>query len=192
MAALSSLASVITNPTPTMSDLAYDRRTILLHWLSAALVAGLWILGQCIDFFPAGTARINARSVHILVGALLAVVLLARIVWRARGGAKLPPADAGPAGKAAVGVHHLLYLLLVAAVVVGLGTEWIRGDNLFNLFTIPAYDPANKPLRHDAVELHGLIANVLLVVAGLHAAAAVWHHRVLKDGVLRRMWPGLR
>ena len=31
----------------------------------------------------------------------------------------------------------------------------------------------------------------VLILAGLHAAAALFHHHVLKDGVLRRMWPRL-
>jgi cytochrome b561 len=92
----------------------------------------------------------------------------------------------------AVGIHHLLYLLLCTIVVVGLACVWIRGDNLFNVFTVPAFDPGNRELAHSAVELHGWIANTLLVLAGLHGAAALWHHRVLKDGVLRRMWPTAR
>lgn len=175
-----------------MSELAYDRRTIVLHWLSAALVAGLWIVGQCIDLFPKGTPRITVRSLHITAGVVLAVVLVMRVLWRARGGVKLPPADTGTAGKLAVGVHHLLYLLLVSVVLAGLAALWIRGDNLYNLFTVPAFPTDNKALRETAVDLHGLMANVLLAVAGLHAAAAVWHHRWLKDGVLRRMWPSLR
>jgi cytochrome b561 len=174
------------------TDLAYDRRTILLHWLSAALVLGLWTVGQCIDFFPKGDPRVIVRSLHITAGAMLACVLAWRIVWRAQGGRRLPPADAGAKGRLAIGVHHLLYLLLVAVVVAGLAAVWIRGDNLFNLFKVPAFPTTNEDLREEAVDLHGLIANVLLVVAGLHAAAAVWHHRVLHDGVLRRMWPTLR
>ena len=44
-----------------MTD-TYDRRTIVYHWASAALVLGLWIAGQCIDFFPKGTPRITVRS----------------------------------------------------------------------------------------------------------------------------------
>lgn len=167
--------------------LRYDRRTIALHWLTAALVAGLWTLGQCIDFFPKGTPRIGARSLHIVFGLLLALTLAARIGWRLRGGAVLPRADAGLPGTAAVAVHRLLYVLLVAIVVVGVAAVWIRGDNIFNLFTIPAFDPGNKALRHDVVELHELLANVLLTLAGLHAAAALWHHYVRRDGVLRRM-----
>ena len=89
-------------------------------------------------------------------------------------------------------MHHLLYLLLAGAVLAGLAAVWIRGDTLFNLFTVPAFDPGNKALREQAGELHELLANSLLVLAALHGAAAVWHHLHLKDGVLRRMWPGLK
>jgi cytochrome b561 len=44
-------------------------------------------------------------------------------------------------------------------------------------------------LAEEAVELHGTFANGLLILAGLHAAAALYHHFLRKDGVLRRMWP---
>ena len=49
---------------------AYDRRTIRMHWISAALVIALWCLGQTIDWFPRGTPRSLARSVHIALKAL--------------------------------------------------------------------------------------------------------------------------
>lgn len=173
-----------------MAD-TYDSRTVLLHWLSAALVLALWVLGQVVDFFPKGTPRITVRSLHITLGVVLAVLLVARIAWRRLGGTALAPADAGTLGKLAIGVHHLLYVLMLASVVAGLAFAWIRGDTVFNWFTIPEFDPGNKTLRHDAGEVHEFFANTLLIVAGLHAAAAIWHHRVLKDNVLRRMWPGL-
>jgi cytochrome b561 len=139
-------------PSRFSTHTSYDTRTIALHWLSAALVLGLWIVGQTIDFFPSGTARIMARSMHIALGAILGVLLVLRLAWRRNGGVKFA-ADPGLQGRAAVGVHHLLYLLLVAIVVIGLACVWIRGDNLFNLVKVPAFDPANKALRHDAVEL---------------------------------------
>ncbi len=169
----------------------YDSRTVFLHWLSAALVLGLWIVGQCIDFFPKGAPRVTVRSLHITLGVLLLVAVALRLVWRRSGGVKLAPADPGVAGKLAVGVHHLLYALLIALLALGLASVWFRGDNIFNLFTVPAFDPGNKALAHNTVELHGLLANILLAMAGLHAAAALWHHWSLKDGVLARMWPGL-
>ncbi|MBI3728668.1 MAG: cytochrome b [Burkholderiales bacterium] len=169
--------------------LGYDRRTILFHWLSAFLVTGLWVVGQTIDFFPKGTPRMTVRSLHISFGILLGVVLILRLIWRRTSGTRLPAADPGMLGKLAVGIHHLLYLLMVAIVIIGVAAVWIRGDNLFNLYTVPAFDPANKELRHNVVELHGLLANILLALAAFHAAAALWHGLVKKDGVLRRMLP---
>ena len=64
----------------------YDGVSILLHWITAALVVTLWTLGQSIDFFAKGAPRIDARSTHFLLGATLAVVLIIRMAWRASAG----------------------------------------------------------------------------------------------------------
>ncbi len=173
-------------PMPTAMPQHYDRRTVLYHWLSALLVLGLWVVGQTIDWFPRGSPRITVRSLHITFGVVLAVLLALRLAWRRRGGAKLA-AVPGLAGRIAPLYHKGLYLLLVAVVVLGAACVWIRGDNIFYLFTVPSIAPHNKALRHDAVELHGLLANILLFAAGAHALAALWHQFVLKDGLLARM-----
>lgn len=175
-----------TNPALPALD-RYDGRTIALHWATAALVAALWTLGETIDWFPKGSLRVGARGVHIVLGATLAAVLLARVQWRLTGGLRLPPASHGLPQRLASAVHVLLYVLLAAVVLLGLANAWVRGDTLFGWFTIPAFDPGNKPLRETVEELHGLAANTLLVVAGGHALAALVHHVGLKDGVLARM-----
>jgi len=167
----------------------YDRRTIALHWLTAALVIGLWLLGQAIDWFPKGSPRSIARSTHIALGVALAWVLVRRIWWRLGGGLHLPPAGSGALDTLATLVHKLLYVLLVGTVVLGLANAWVRGDTLFMLVKIPAFDPGNTALRGTVEELHSWAANIVLIVAGLHAAAALLHHFVLKDDILRRMLP---
>ncbi|CAN5879672.1 cytochrome b [soil metagenome] len=174
----------------SLNALHYDRRTIALHWLTAALVIGLWSLGQTIDWFAKGDPRVIARSVHITCGVLLAFVLATRLVWRLSGGKRLPAAGAGWLDKVASLTHVLLYLLLITTVALGLANAWIRGDNLFGLLQIPAFDPGNKELRETVEDWHGLAANTLLAVAFFHACAGLFHHLVLKDGVLRRMLPG--
>ena len=73
-------------------------------------------------------------------------------------------------------------------VAVGLFLVWVRGDSFFGLFTVPAFDPGNKALRHNIEELHGTIA-IILILAGLHAAASLIHHYLWHDNVLRRMLP---
>lgn len=167
----------------------YDGVSILLHWLTAVLVIILWTLGQTIDFFSKGVPRIDARSVHIVLGAALGVVLLVRVLWRATAGRKLPRADSSGLGVVARIAHYGLYLLVAATVALGVLNAWQRGDVLFNVFTIPKLVPGDLVLRRILAELHGDFADALVIVAGLHAAAALAHHYLLRDPVLRRMLP---
>jgi cytochrome b561 len=173
-----------------MSDsMRYDQRSILLHWLTAGLVVLMWGLAQIIDFFPK-PLPVYPRSAHILLGLALVCVALVRVIWRRTGGRKLPPADTGLQGKAATAVHYGLYLLLAGTLALGLGLEAVRADNILNLFQLPSIAPGDRALRDLIGDWHGTAANALLILAGLHAAAALFHHYVVKDGVLRRMLPG--
>jgi cytochrome b561 len=168
---------------------SYDHRTIALHWLTAILVISLWLLGQTIDWFPKGNPRAIARSTHIALGVGLALVLIRRIWWRLADGVHLPQAGASALNAIATMTHRLLYLLLIVTVLLGIANVWVRGDTLFMLLKIPAFDPGNTALRESVEELHSWAANILLIVAGLHAAAGLLHHFVFKDDIMRRMLP---
>lgn len=173
-----------------MSDsFRYPTTTILLHWLTAFLVASSWFVSQIIDLWPRG-ARMPVRSVHILLGLVLAVVILARIALRLAGRAGSPPHDPGLLNRLARAAHLLLYVLVIAEIVFGLANSWVRGESFFGLVTIAPFDPANRTLRQLVGDLHEITANAILIVAGGHAAAALLHHYVLRDNILRRMLPG--
>lgn len=176
--------------TNKIAPLHYDRLTLALHWLTAFLVAEQWIGAQLLDEFAEGAPRIAARSVHISLGLFLGLVILVRIAWRATRGRKLPPADRGFLQLIANATHRLLYALLIAIVPVGIFLVAVRGDNIFGLFSVPAFGGGDKVLRHNVVELHEWLANAILILAGLHAAAALVHHYLWRDDVLRRMMPG--
>jgi cytochrome b561 len=173
-------------------EVSYDRRTIQLHWATAVLVGLLWGIAQVIDLFPKGAPRIAVRSVHIVLGVLLGVVLLTRIVWRSRSGRSLPPANDGIVGYVARTAHFALYAGLVSVVLLGISNAWARGDSLFGLFGIPKLYPGNPHLKPTIENLHATFANALVILAGAHALAAIVHHFILRDGVLRRMLPGSR
>jgi cytochrome b561 len=168
----------------------YDRATMAFHWATVLLVLGNWLGAQTIDWFPRGPLRVDARSVHITVGVLLTLLLVGRVVWRATQGRRLPLADRGPLNILAKGTHWLLYGLLFAMVGLGLGLTWSRGDSIFNLFALPALDPANKALPHQLEGLHNTVGYAILALAGIHAAAALVHRFLWHDGVLARMLPG--
>ena len=168
----------------------YDRKSIALHWATAFLVLWQWGQAHVIDLVTTGgtPGRRAMISLHVLGGVLLLAVLLVRLYWRHTGGQRLPQ-PAGALGLAAKAGHIAIYALLAAVLVAGLWFEWVRGDNLFGVFQIPAYDPGNRALRASAKGLHETLANAMLIVAGLHTLAALAHHYVLRDGILARMLP---
>lgn len=168
-------------------DLKYDATTIALHWATAALVVGLWAIGQTADWMPRSPIRTDYWSIHVVLGFALGIALAWRIIWRAAAGRRLPAADDGILRLLADGTHYALYGLLLIVVTLGVVNAIVRGYNLFGIVALPQIgDKAlSKPITH----WHGLTANILLGVALLHAVAALTHHFLLRDGVLRRMLP---
>ena len=148
-----------------------------------------WLGAQTIDWFPRGPLRVDARSVHITFGVLLAALLVGRIIWRLTGGRRLPLADKGVLNVVAKATHWGLYALLAGMVLAGMFLTWSRRDSIFNLFSIPAYDAADKALPDQVQEIHAAIGWLILGLAGLHASAALVHRYLWHDGVLSRMLP---
>ena len=169
-------------------ELRYDTPTIVLHWLTAGLVVALWIIGETVDF-PSGAWRVDYRSVHIVLGFVLAFILIARVDWRIRRGLTMPPDRHRLRAAAAKAMHWVLYLLLFATVAVGMTYEFARGDSLFNLFQMPSFAHGNRALIHWIGGYHALAANTVLILAGLHAVVALSHHYIMRDDVLARMAP---
>lgn len=167
----------------------YDNFSILLHWATAALIILLWVIAQVIDDFARGTPRMMVRSVHIALGLTLAVVIAARLAWRASPRRRAPLAEAGLLGTAARIMHYGLYVLVIATIALGIINVWTRGDTIVGLFTVPKLSPGNAGLKETVEEVHEWFGNAVLIVAALHAAAGLFHRFVLKDEVLQRMLP---
>ena len=177
---------------PRLDAQSYDGRTMLFHWLTVLLVAGQWLGAHAIDWFPKGALRIDARSTHIVFGSLLALVILARLIWRLGPARRLPPADKGALQLLAKVVHGLLYALVITTVALGATLAVLRGDSLFGLFNLPSVAGVSRDTKEQMQNLHGLSANLILVVAAVHAGAALIHQYLWKDGLLGRMIPPLR
>jgi cytochrome b561 len=168
----------------------YDGLEIAFHWATALLVVTLYTLAQIWSFFPKAT-QAELQSVHVSLGVLLAAVLVCRIAWRAGPGRGVLPATSGLIEIASKLAHYMLYVLLVAVVGFGLCMRWAAHGaiSFFGLFAIPSPFSLNHALSHSLFAMHSWAATILIVVAGLHASAALFHHFVLRDRVLRRMLP---
>ena len=171
--------------------LTYDRTTVVVHWLTVLMIAVLWGLAQIIDVWPSGSiGRIVVRSIHMSVGIALLALFIYRLIWRHTGGRKLPAAETGVMHLLASFAHLALYGVLAVILVSGVANAWVRGDNVFGLFSIPSFAPGDRAMRRLVGGIHEVSVNLILFTAALHAAAALFHHYVKRDGVLRRMLPG--
>jgi cytochrome b561 len=121
-------------------------------------------------------------------------IIAVRVLWRFIDSP--PPPVETPLGawldRAGRFAHLSLYALLVAVPIVGIATQFARGHALplFGLGEIASPWAADRAFAHSVKEVHEVLANVLLAIAGVHAAAALAHHWIFRDRTLRRMLPG--
>jgi cytochrome b561 len=167
----------------------YDNVAITLHWLTALLVVVQFVLAVTWDYFSHDT-RENLQSVHVSLGVLLTVVVVARILWRL--GHHRSPIVSGWVKTASTAVHYLLYVLLVVQAGLGWAWRWAQGHavSFFGLFAIPGpYGEIARPTRHLLAQFHEKVGWAIVIIAFGHALAALYHHYRLHDRVLGRMLP---
>jgi cytochrome b561 len=151
----------------------YSTLQVTLHWLIVLLIGINYFISdamaRAIDVrLEGGAVTATAPWIHVYTGIGVLVLVLLRLGVRAFRGTPEHP-DTAPAWTAQLAnlSHWLLYGLLIVVPVLGL-LAWFGG-------VAPAGD------------WHVIAMNALLILAGLHAVAALAHHYLLKDDVLRRM-----
>jgi cytochrome b561 len=175
---------------------AYDAIAMALQWVVVALVLGAWLTGQFGDELPRGAARETGLFVHMSLGLAVIAFVIARLFWRL---SDPPPApEQSPLGSwgewASKAVHYLIYVALIAVPIAGIVLQFARGHALpiFGLFEIASPWPADRAFAHDVKEVHEVLANAMMALIGMHAAAALAHHYIFRDRTLLRMLPVTR
>jgi len=162
-----------------------------LHWITVLLVLIVWALGTFEDTLPKGGPRSIGLAVHIAAGLAILGVLALRLLWRAIDPPPLPePSGLGPWGdRASRLAHYTLYGLLLVVPTIGIALQFARGAPLplFGLAEIASPWTADRAFARSIKEVHEILANALVILAALHAAAALVHHWVLHDRTLVRM-----
>jgi len=165
-----------------------------LHWLIVILIIVQVVLASIADDLPLGMKKLAMLARHKSVGITILGLALIRLLWRWTNPTPPLPDTLRPYERAlARFTHAALYFLLFAMPFSGWMMSSARGFPVswfgFRSMQLPDLVPKNQALYHVLVTTHGTLAVVLLVVVALHMAAALKHHFVLKDDVLRRMLP---
>ena len=178
-------------PKPAMSGTTrHDELTIVLHWLTALLVVVQFLLAEFWGYFPRPVHGLMIVT-HMSFGLILTAVLALRLVWRIWPGHSFFDDGTSLLDTAAHWTHRLLYILLAAVVALGFLTRWTDNKPL-SFFGLPIPSPFGTFSRgtgHFVDNIHDYVAWTIIILAGVHAVAALLHHYVLKDNVLRRMLP---
>lgn len=170
----------------------YGIVSIALHWIVFALVLFLFVSGKAMEdlspFTDAGRAQ---RILHASVGMLAIVFVVGRLAWRWWQG-PLAGKDAGPRSLAFLSafVQWALLAVLLALIVTGPLLIWADGRpiQVFDWFALASPLPRIEWLHEALEEVHGIAANALVPLVGLHVLGALKHLVVDRDGVFRRIF----
>lgn len=164
----------------------------LFHWLIVIFIIAQFTLATLFDDLPAGAKKLTLLSRHKSIGITILLLALLRLLWRQANPTPELPGTLKPYERSLAKVTHvLLYVLLFAVPLTGWTMSSARGFPVswFGLWQLPDLVPKNKALYAALVTTHGVLAWSLGVVAIVHLLAALKHHFMLKDDVLRRMLP---
>jgi cytochrome b561 len=165
------------------------------HWLIAVLILVQFVIGSVAEEMKLTPAKLDLFVWHKSVGVTVLVLALLRLVWRL---ANPPPAmPAGTPGwerKLAAIAHWALYGLIFTVPLSG---WWVSDASrvpfkAFFFLPMPDFISTDRALQEAAAEVHEALTITLLFVVIAHIAAALRHHLLLHDDVLRRMLTGRR
>jgi cytochrome b561 len=178
--------------TPIGSRPRYGDLSQLIHWVTAVLVLVAFVYG------PGGSelrvyshARDFDRQLHETLGLTVFALVVLRVVWR-RFDARPPAAAVSRWMRlAATATQAAIYALLFAVPLTAIAGAWLEGHALTLLGGVEIQPLLAKAHATGAslATLHTWLGDALLWLAGLHAAAGLYHHVALRDGVLVSMLP---
>jgi cytochrome b561 len=172
----------------------YSASAKAMHWAVAIAVVALLLSGPTMKrLLPEGPIRDWLYDQHEALGALVLIVMVVRLARRLLFGAPAQEATLSRFDRlAALAAQYSLYVLLFVVPVLGWAGTNAYGDpvSVFGLFDFPRILGKDTPLSDRIFVWHLYGGLVVAAIAAVHAAGALYHGLVKRDGVLARMLPG--
>jgi len=168
----------------------YDLVAIVLHWMIAALVLIVGVLGLFFEAIPRAS-RLFYINLHTTIGLVMFGLILMRLLWRLTHPAPAVDENWSPLVVLASNLtHKALYGLMLAVPIVGIvAYVWHGRAFNFGLFKLDFAITSKKSIFEAAEGLHEAFAYGLMGLIGLHVLGALWHHFIARDGIFDRILP---
>lgn len=161
------------------------------HWLTVMLVLAAYVSSKGDRYSLYSAAADGLRRIHETFGVLVFIVVVLQLLWRLIDGTPTKQPMSRWMAAAAKLVKFALYALLIAIPATAVLGTWLVGLPVTLLRFDIAPQIAEAPgLGQLIMEIHIALGDAILWVAGVHAAAAVFHHFYLRDEVFQSMAPG--
>ena len=163
----------------------------LSHWLTLVLIVLAWWSMETRDELPKGDPdKALWMGRHMTFGIAIWLLTVFRLGWRQFQVA--PPLVNTPQWqiRAARGVQALLYAVLILMPLAGIAARTLEGHEVSfaGIWVMPQWFAEHKALSHWFEEFHAeFLWPALLTLAGVHAAAAIYHQFYLRDNLLMSM-----
>jgi Cytochrome B561 len=164
----------------------------IFHWAIVVLIVIQFVLASKADALPRGPAKIAVLEQHKSVGITILALVILRLAWRWMNPVPPQPLSVARWQRVAAQILHIaLYSLLLIVPVLGWFMSSARNFPVswFRMFTLPDFIAPNETAFKVLRAVHVTLARTLAVLALLHIAAALKHHFIDRDDVLRRMLP---
>jgi len=169
---------------------SYNLLSKLFHWVSALIIIGLLAVGMIMEDME-GPEKFELMGWHKAFGALILLVLVARVINRFTNPVDEVPGISEKNAKLAKAGHGLLYLCMLVMPISGILMSQSGGHavDMFG-FVLPTLVEKSESLGQITHIVHGLTSKLLIALILGHIGAALYHHFVLKDATLKRMTHG--
>lgn len=170
----------------------YPATSKMLHWLVAACVLATAVVAIAMTRIDKGSTQDTLYNLHKSLGVLILVLMVLRLINRLAAGALAPEEAIEPWQKAVSSIMHTsLYVLLLAMPVVGYIANSAYGAStpFFGVFELPGIVGKNEVLATQLFTLHRWVGWFVILLVLTHVSAALYHHFVRRDVVLKRMLP---
>lgn len=171
----------------------YGRLSMAMHWVMLILLIAVYAAILLRQEFPRGSeTRELFKTWHAMLGLSVFALVFIRLTIRFSSPTpRIVPAPSVWQQHAAMLVHIALYGFLIAMPLLGWLLLSAEGKQIpFFGLSLPAIWSADKDVAHWVEDIHTTTGEVGYYLIGLHAAASLFHHYVLRDNTLLRMLPG--
>jgi len=167
-----------------MHTFRYAKPQIAIHWLAAALIAFLLVTGTLVlADLPNTAQKIGNLRIHMILGGLAGLFVIARIVLRKRLPAPPPVQGETLARLGQMALNLVILLLVFSGVMLALQSGTF--DAVFGSGVLPEDFKQFTPRK-----IHGLASRLAMGLIALHVLAALYHQIIVKDRLLARMGLG--